>query len=573
MRALRALVLTVALAGVPASFIIATPAHAQETEAPSTDPFPETVRAFMDHQDKLFDAEKFDQLVEESEKLSRAGTPDGWYILGRAHGMIATRHLEEGEPQLYRRSLDEARDAFGTAQEKGGLLYAPALVGLARCAWVDGDLETASHHLKQALRIAPQFRMAVLEAARIEWNRKREGEAENVLHTFLSEHPGDVEVRLMLGVFKFQRKRWTEAQGEFEVVLQHEQENVQARKLLGTTLMFRQRLEEAIPHLEWVRLATPDDPESYALLYQIHKQLKDEPAALIVLGQLLEALPGSEYAKRAEVTIEEISADSDFFSRSGESVRDRLDRELESTDPAVVLRALGEMLEIEWAALPKQVYLLLDPERGQPEIRLAAMRLIRRNAKVEALPLLEEIVFHPLFRDEYLPVRREAARALSELPTPATLMILWRCLNDDDPELREAGVQGIASRTGKYFRSQLAAVTSEEDWPAEKEAYGRWWGSLSSSIAKRDAAKALGAYFGSRTSNRRRIGRYLLEAMRDGNERTWRVSYDVFRKMSFRSFGGETGAVGPEERERITGEAQTWFDENVPETAAPKDEE
>jgi hypothetical protein len=57
-----------------------------------------------------------------------------------------------------------------------------------------------------------------------------------------------------------------------------------------------------------------------------------------------------------------------------------------------------------------------------------------------------------------------------------------------------------------------------------------------------------------------RIAAYALPAMDDPVESTWRAGYDLFRALTFHSFGNDTGSVSEEDRRRITTEARAWLE-------------
>jgi hypothetical protein len=146
-------------------------------------------------------------------------------------------------------------------------------------------------------------------------------------------------------------------------------------------------------------------------------------------------------------------------------------------------------------------------------------------------------------------------------------------LDDADADVREWAVKGIADRTGKWFRADLAKRTDVKDWPAELALYRRWWASSSASLAKRNAALAMATLYGQIEKNSKsRVARYALPAMDDPNESTWRAGYELFRSLTFVTFGTEKGPTDAAERARITQEARKWLDgqtAQVPPPAAP----
>lgn len=540
---------------------------APRTEA-SIDPFGDDAKAFLEKQDALFEAGDFDDLLRAATERARDGTAESLYLLGRAHGLMAGDAKAKRETSRYVEQLDRARDAFSRSQEAGGMLYAPALLGLGRCAWVDGDLELSAKHLKSALQIDRHFRMAVLEYAQVQWNRRLAAEAEDALHRFLDEHPHDVEVRLLLGVMLSKQGKGPSAEREFRAVVEQDGKNSRARKLLALTQYAQSKFKDAAEQLEAVRAADPQDDEAYELLFKVYRQLGDADRAIKVLEDLVAAQPGTDQAQRATDLLEAIKKDPKAFRSGvrGDTI-ESLTNDLKSKDPLVVRAALGKMYELDWDKLPSDVYRMLDQKSHDADVRLAAMRLIRKVGNPRLLPLYEEIILRPdpKYRDSSEAVRAEAARGLADLDTDATLLVLYHLLDDENPDVREAGVQGIASRTGKYFRQELSGPGPGETWEAQRAAYERWWNSPSASMAKRKSVEALEPFLKGDTTGRRRIGLYLLDALADSSERTWRSAYELFRAFTKQSFGSETGETTAEDRAAVTARATTWLREQLQE--------
>src|SRR5262249_54751844 len=128
--------------------------------------------------------------------------------------------------------------------------------------------------------------------------------------------------------------------------------------------------------------------------------------------------------------------------------------------------------------------------------RLAAVRLMLDLADPQTLTILEILLAHPQEREPDAAVRQEGAHAISRIPRDGLGPILFGALGDPDPDIREWAVQGIAARTGKYFRADLSVRSTPESWPEELAASRKWWASSSASEAKRSAAVALGGIYG-----------------------------------------------------------------------------
>jgi tetratricopeptide (TPR) repeat protein len=539
----------------------------------------------MAEQDRLADAGEADACVAAAREAAKDGTAESLYLLGRALGNAAVKRLDAGGEDAAVKLLDEASVSFERSQEAGGLTYAPAHLGLGRvwrfrcemglrrAAKLEGaertnaidaarrDLDGAIKEYRAALQITKAFKEAAIELTQALWERQLQGDAEYALYQFLKERPDDLDARLLLGVMKLQRKRFAEAEPEFRTVLSARPDHTAARKMLAADLMYQEKWEESAEHWEIVRSATPKDDEVYISLFSVYRQLKKKVEALAVLAALERELPGTEAARRARSLLEEVEKDPGAWESESESSPERLVRRLDSTDPQVVLDTLVAMRAYQWPALPAAVYRVLLRDRGTPAQRLAAVRLIADLADPQTVTILEVMLAHPAEREPDASVRAEVARALSLLPTDAIVPILFETLEDANADVREWSVQGIAARTGKWFRADLDVRTADKDWPSELELYRKWWASSSSSAAKRKSVVALGDLFGRvEKGSRSRVSRYALPAMDDPVEATWRAGYDVFRALTFKTFGADRGTVAPEERERIAREARAWLE-------------
>lgn len=525
------------------------------------EPLGPEVRRAMDEQDRLVDAGRLDDVVRIAQANVKEGTADSYYLLGRAHGNVALHFREKDRTDLFQKHLGLARDAFDQARSVGALLYAPAHLGLARCARFEGDLDTAVRELRSALELEPTFKTAVLELAQTYLEKGVQQDAELVLIRFLEAHPRDTESRLLLGIIQSTQKRWTDAEREFRQVLQQSPDDADARKMLASALMFQERYEESAEHFERVRRVRPASEEVLVTLFEIYRRLRRQPEAERTLREIVRQLPGTEAANRASSLLAELAKDPEALEGRVDP-RESIVQRMRSADPEEVRSALEDMQEYRWEALPADVYRVLSPDVAGPDLRRLAVRLIGDHADPRTLTILEILLSHPKERDPAPEVRREVARAIAGMPSDAVVVLLYHALDDADVEVREAAVRGIADRTGKYFRYELSERTSAEDWPEERSAYRRWWNSASASIAKRNALASIDELFTHLEEGRQRLAVYALMGLRDRDPRTWRVGYDLFRKLTYLSFGYENGDVSAEDRGRITRQAESWYHEN-----------
>jgi tetratricopeptide (TPR) repeat protein len=574
-----------------AAACLAVDAAAQDATAPAhPDPI-EPLRAAMKEQDDLADQGKADAAVSAARERAKDGTPDSLYLLGRALGNAAMRRAEQARqdrmkarkpsrdepppPLVFEgdaaRMLDEARDCFERAEEAGGLVYAPSHLGIGRVARAKGEVDAAIEELKQAMRIAPNFKDAAMELAQSYSQKQLWAEAEQTLRTFLVERSNDPDARVMLGFLLMSpwRKRYSEAEPEFRAVLARDPANAAARKLLAAVLMYQEKYEESAQHWEMVRRADPKDDEAYLTLFQIYRKLNKREEGMRVLNDVVAtAPPGSEAARTAKAYLDDLAEHPEHWSEQDASdpVREQkaIVHRLESSDPAVVQKALEDMRAYRWPALPGAVYQTLLRDKGTPGQRLAAVRLIADLADPRTLTILEIMLSHPKERETDAGVRKEVARAISLLPTDAIVPIFFDVLTDADADVREYAVQGIASRTGKWFRATLATRTEDKDWAAELELYRKWWNSSSASAAKRSAMLQLAAIYEPVAHDSKvRIAAYALCAMDDPIEATWRAGYELFRALTFHTFGSETGGVSEEDRRKIAADARAWLEEQL----------
>jgi len=583
----RALVrLGMTLAAAACAALGSLDAVAQDAEAPERlDPL-EPLKAAMKEQDDLADQGRPDKAIAAARERAKDGTPESLYLLGRALGNSAVRQAEQrrqermkgrqpsrdeappplvfdGEPA---RLLDEARDCFERASEAGRLVYAPSHLGIGRVDRVKGEFDAAIDELKQALRISPNFKAAAIELAQSYWEKRLWAEAEQTLRTFLGERPNDAEARIMLGILLMSpwRKRYSEAEPEFRAVLSSDPANAGARKLLAAVLMYQEKFEESAQHWEMVRRADPKDDDAYITLFHIYKKLNKREQALAVLNDVVKLSPGTEAARNAKALIDDLAEHPEHWNEKTQDERATLVRRLESTDPDAVQKALEDMRAMHWDALPAAVYQTLLKDKGTTAQRLAAVRLISDLADPRTLTILEILLSHPKEREPDATVRKEVARAVSLIPSDAIVPVLYEVLTDADADVREYAVQGLAARTGKWFRATLAERTPDKDWAAELARYERWWTSSSASAPKRNAMVQLAAiYEPVAHDSKMRVAAYTLCAMDDPLEPTWRAGYDLFRALTFHTFGSETGDVSEEDRKRIAGEARAWLEEQL----------
>lgn len=577
-------------AGLLAACALAASAFAAPD--PPVPPSPlDAIRAAIEKQDQLVARRNFEALVAEARKGLKDATPETLYLLGRALGYAAIGQRAAGDAAGSDKLLDESQRCFEEAKESGVVVFAPAYLGLGRCARYRGEselaeserahsrgdaaavdvhrraakghLESAVAYLGQALKLAPAFKEAALDLAQILAETGRPTDAESILYRQLELRPKDAELHVVLGMVKLARERVGEAEREFRIVIQSDPNHATARKLLAGALMQEQEFAEAAEHLETYCRLEPKDDEGWRALFYARVQLKDAEGAHRALDSLRRELPGSEAAIWAEDAGVSYRREPEKFEEPPARTPEVLARRLDSNDPKVQRRTLEAMKAVRWDALPAAVYKLLAPSAAAADVRRAAVELIGEQRDARTVTILEILLFHPKEQDPDIDVRRAAARGLAGLPTPAILPVLYKALDAGDSEIREAAVRGISSITGKDFRATPGTATTDADWPAERASYDRWWRTqASASIARRDAADAMAKIFDPIRQGRVRLAEYALPAVDDADARTWRAGYDLFRALTGQDFGAATGEASAEERARIARACREWFTTN-----------
>ena len=603
---------------------LASSALAQDTRpaAPAAKVAPDPLgplKAEMAEQDRLADAGKAEQAVAAARERVKDGTPESWYLLGRALGTAAVnglvrqkdpaspgkgdqpidKLLEATKHEEAMRRLDEAAAAFDKSLEAGGLTYAPAHLGRARVArkrWEIGlrraslrekkdrgpfleeawrDLDQAITEYRAALQIAKAWKEPSLELAEALWEKDLPGDAEYVLYQFLTARPDDTDARMRLGMLKAQRKRYAEAEPEFRAVLLADPGDRVARKCLAQDLMCQDKFAECAEHWEVVRKQNPRDDEPYIKLFHVYLKLNKKDEAVGVLQDLVREMPGSEAARRGQAILDAVKKDPtalDAEALDPDSPEALVER-LKSTDPLVVQRALERMRSFRWPDLPGEVYrLLVRQDDGTDEKlkavhtaqRLAAVRLILDLGDPQTLTILEILLAHPRERERDEAVREEVAHAISGLPSDAIVPVLFETLDDPDPDIREWAVQGIAARTGKYFRHDLAVRSTAETWPGELASLRKWWASSSASESRRSACAALAAIYGRvEKGSKSRVARYSLPALDDASEAAFTAGYDLFRMLTAETLGWKGKPANAEERKRFAADARSWLEQQA----------
>jgi len=129
--------------------------------------------------------------------------------------------------------------------------------------------------------------------------------------------------------------------------------------------------------------------------------------------------------------------------------------------------------ESDLEGLPVEAFRLIqDPDDA---VRLYAARLIGRYGTESAAGLLEVLLFHPRDRDPSTAVREAAAEALGRIGGRAALPVLFRALEEPEPEVLRGAILGIRRVTGKCFVGDPWAPVPAAERAALRARYARWW--------------------------------------------------------------------------------------------------
>jgi len=150
--------------------------------------------------------------------------------------------LRLGEFELAQRSLDAARGAFETATSTpGGAL--PGNLGLVRVALAEGDLDTASGNLVEALRLAPRLPVSHYLDALIKFQQDDIDGAEAALREVQRTDPNDPPSLYLMGLVKAKQEQFSQAEDSLRRFLAVDPDNVSAAKMLAA--VYTQTAEKA----------------------------------------------------------------------------------------------------------------------------------------------------------------------------------------------------------------------------------------------------------------------------------------------------------------------------------------
>ena len=181
-------------------------------------------------------------------RLLRQEVPSG-ALLHFAGDAAMTMHDDTLALAFYRRALahDPARPS--------------ARVAIARILRERGDLLAARLELVAALSVAPQWRDAVLELARVHRDARRHADARRLLAAILEDRPTDVEALQLLIEVLVDEDRSDDARIAVDCALRHDPDHTGARWFDGVLLSQQSRTRDAL--VRWAALAQSAEVDAF----------------------------------------------------------------------------------------------------------------------------------------------------------------------------------------------------------------------------------------------------------------------------------------------------------------------
>ena len=139
---------------------------------------------------------------------------------------------------------------------------------------------------------------------------------------------------------------------------------------------------------------------------------------------------------------------------------------LDADDEATQRAALSVFAQVPAPAFHERLSRLL--EQGSPVLRLEVLGVLQQLAERGHMPDIDGALLHVL-EDEDAELRERAVRVLTAIGTPEALRHMLICLDDDQPAVREALIEGLRV-FGKQAIAPLAAqLQSPQSSLLEKE--------------------------------------------------------------------------------------------------------
>ncbi|MCK6481963.1 MAG: HEAT repeat domain-containing protein, partial [Planctomycetes bacterium] len=367
--------------------------------------------------------------------------------------------------------LEEARSRFEGALELD-INYAPAWRGLALVHLKRKEFDTAVREARRAFELDPSMEHRVLLVQSLYEGGERPA-AYRLLQEEIAAKPGDQDLRAFYATLLFNEKLYRECEKELRQVLAAAPGHLPARQTLVLLLVQTGRPGEAADQCREAVKLSPGDPRFLLLLRDLLVDEGDFGGAAAAVKELSKLdLPEAKRKLVEEDLQRLLAAAADPSSRRAPDPEKVLQR-LDSPDVLQRREAMRTLWEQELNFLPDAaVRRISDIDET---VRLYAAKLLGRYGSASAAGLLEVVLFHPKDRDGSVQVRAQAALSMAEIGGVAVLPVLFRALEEPEPEVLRSAVLGIRRTTGKCFVEDPFAPVPEAERPALRDRYRRWW--------------------------------------------------------------------------------------------------
>ncbi len=441
----------------------------------------------MRRQDALLAAGKGEEALAEAEALVKADprNPEALYLLGRMLGnsgrVEEARSRFEGAleldinyaPAWRGLALVHMKRAMGMAEDAEALRKAsPGPAAEKAAAEAKGAFDTSVREARKAFELDPGEESRVLLVQCLYESGDRPG-AYRLLQEQISARPDDHDLRAFYGTLLFQERLYREAEKEFRQVLAAAPDHLPSRHLLVQLLVNTGRPGEAADQCREAAKLFPADPRFLLLLRDLLVDGGDYGGAAAAVEGILKRVDDPEKRALLDEDLRKLRAAAADPREPPAPDAEAILKQLESPDVVRRREAMRTLWEQELNFLPgAAVKCVSDPDET---VRLYAVRLVSRYGTEQAAGLLEVILFHPKDRDSSAQVRAQAASGIGAIGGAAALPVLFRALEEPEPEILRSALLGIRAVTGKCLVDDPYAPLPEAERASVRERYRTWW--------------------------------------------------------------------------------------------------
>ena len=229
----------------------------------------------------LFEQGKFKKLLDETSVSGSKPTPEMFTVRGNAY--------------IFLNDKVHAKEAFELALKEQPN-FAQALIGLAKLALMDKDIEAANSYANQAVTNNPKDVDSWLFMGKLFRAQNKPTEALNAFNTALTVQPDNFNALLERANLEISLKKFTEAQADLAAVLKIVPKNVMANYVQAELDYFQGKHKEAIAALEELRKGAPRYLPAVLLSGVVNMALGSTAQAEIFLKKYLEDVPNNTLA-------------------------------------------------------------------------------------------------------------------------------------------------------------------------------------------------------------------------------------------------------------------------------------